>query len=131
LNAQDSIVGSETDTNALAWGDFNGDGAMDLFVGRAGANELYVSSEGGLSLLMGSGATDTGYATRAVATGDLNGDGHTDIVVGNTGGPVEVYIHSGQPFAAFSSRQTFPDDSQMMSTSLALASFPSHCFPSH
>jgi len=71
-----------TSTYGLAWGDVNGDGALDLAFGNCGINQVYLNANGMLS-------TTTSWLpgekedTRAVAWGDVDGDGDLDLAVGN------------------------------------------------
>jgi hypothetical protein len=72
-----------TNPDAVAMGDLNGDGRLDLAVANAGSNTV--------SVLLGNGAggfqAQTQYATGtnpdSVAIGDLNGDGRLDLAVAN------------------------------------------------
>jgi hypothetical protein len=107
---------------AMAWGDLNGDGGLDLVAGSYDA-ELLVGQ--GNSFLLGPGAgvylyerRGQGYAARqlahkaqalAIALFDVNGDGRRDILVGNDFAlPDAAWLAAGddwvaaEPFAATS-----------------------------
>jgi dienelactone hydrolase len=82
--------------SAVAVGDFNGDGKLDLAVTNNGDNTV--------SVLLGKGdgtfAPAANYATGSqpfsVATGDFDGDGNTDLAVANVGETtVSVFLGKG------------------------------------
>jgi hypothetical protein len=91
------------DSDALATGDFNGDGKADLAA-------TTLSSSGGVSVLLGDGAGGlapaqiftVGGNLRSIAAGDVNGDGKVDLLTGNLFGPnVGILIGNGSgSFAA-------------------------------
>ena len=75
---------------AVAVGDLNGDGRLDLIL----ANQYQCNNcnSGGVSVLLGNGDgsfqapvaySSGGVAATALAVGDVNGDGHIDVVVTN------------------------------------------------
>ena len=88
----------DPDASAVAVGDFNGDGKLDLAVANANcvlSNPLGAPtcSTGSVGVLLGNGDGTFQAAVRystvdndafTIATGDFNGDGKLDLVVGNT-----------------------------------------------
>jgi hypothetical protein len=77
-------------TRAVAWGDMNGDGALDLIVGNEGApNQIYFNKQGVLQKTKV--WTDMlPDRTTSIALGDVDRDGDLDLVVGN-GPAVRVF----------------------------------------
>ena len=81
---------------ALAVGDFNGDGRLDLLASTAGTDDI--------RLLLGNGAggfapaaTITGPGGTSLAVGDFNSDGNLDFAVADTTTDrVAVYLGDGQ-----------------------------------
>lgn len=91
LNAGSAAFGSVADwrlvledsPRALAWGDMDNDGFLDIAVGTDGANLVYRNTrDSAFSLYWTAGRADS---TRAIAWGDYNGDGFLDLAVGNFG----------------------------------------------
>ncbi|MEM7205338.1 MAG: VCBS repeat-containing protein, partial [Planctomycetota bacterium] len=88
---------ADTDlTTAIATGDVDGDGDLDVVVGNAAANRLYLNDGTGVF-------TDASAArlpadndeTLAVAFVDVDGDGDLDLVLGTSRGQDRLYINDG------------------------------------
>jgi len=90
-------------TQSVAWGDWDGDGNLDLAAGNGGAknpNRVYENTGGALSLAWTSADTDKTYS---VAWGDWDGDGDLDLAAGNRGTNGEanrVYENTGGELAS-------------------------------
>jgi hypothetical protein len=91
-------AGVEGDTVTAAWGDVNGDGRPDLFVGNDGAaNKLWLNLGNGTwkkQVGVGPGKAGTSASSYSAAWGDANGDGRLDLFVGTNGGsPNELWLN--------------------------------------
>lgn len=96
---------SENEPNALAWGDWDGDGDLDLAVAyESMPNRVYSNVGGQLGLAWSASITEL---TRALAWADWDSDGDLDLAVGNDGAPIRVYSnHNDQLTQAWSSSLT-------------------------
>ena len=95
---------TRADSRAVAWGDWDGDGDLDLAVANFGqSNEVYENVEGGLLLDpadgMG-GARWTATRSTSLAWGDYDGDGDLDLAIGNEGTPLQLYRNAAARCAA-------------------------------
>ncbi|HID49321.1 MAG TPA: hypothetical protein EYP40_06895, partial [Chromatiales bacterium] len=75
-----------TNTTALAVGDVDGDGSLDLVEANTAGAGMVVWLNDGHGYLANSGQTLGSNDSMAVALGDLDGDGDLDLVEGNTNG---------------------------------------------
>ncbi|MGD1994086.1 MAG: VCBS repeat-containing protein, partial [Anaerolineae bacterium] len=81
------------DTHAVAWGDWDSDGRLDLAVGNDGDPlRIYTYNGGTPSLAWSSTLTDP---VRSLAWGDWDADGDLDLAVGSDGAPNRVYENDG------------------------------------
>ena len=85
-----------------AWGDYDGDGDADLFVGFNGTpNRLYRNDAGQFVDVAATVGVADARATRAAAWGDYDADGDPDLLLGFTagaGGVLRLYRNDGGRF---------------------------------
>lgn len=92
-------ISSDThSTAAIALGDVDGDGDLDIVTGNvASPNRLYLNN-GTLDPFTGVVGTDISSDARytySIALGDVNGDGRLDVAVGNYGATNRLYLNNG------------------------------------
>lgn len=73
-------------STAVAWGDYNRDGWLDLAIGNLNQpNRIYQNISGALAITP-SWTASAAFSTTSLAWGDYNLDGYLDLMVGNDGG---------------------------------------------
>jgi hypothetical protein len=89
------VTAGDAQGRAAAWGDYNGDGNLDLYIVNAGPDRLYRNNGDGTFTddSMAAGISDEA-AGHAVAFGDLNGDQHVDLYIANEGQDA-LYLNNG------------------------------------
>src|SRR4029077_4752748 len=81
---------------AVAVGDFNGDGKLDLAVTNKGDKTVSILLGNGDGTFQSQTTVPTGLAPDAVVTGDFNGDGKPDLAVANfTDGTISILLGNG------------------------------------
>ena len=94
------------DSRAIALGDFDGDGRLDVVIGNEGPssdgarNIVYRNVDNGTGNRFATAAIEIGdaadlYQTLDIATGDIDNDGDLDIIAGNFGAPAVYYLNDG------------------------------------
>jgi hypothetical protein len=115
-------------THSGAWGDFDNDGWLDLFVGNesspapkpAHPNQLYVSRrDGTFAEVAATHDVDDTSFVKGVTLGDIDNDGQLDIYISNLNGDNVLYHNEGD-----GARPRFRDVSEAAGVQEPYVSFP-------
>jgi len=84
---------------ALAAGDWDSDGTMDLAVANFGSNSVSILKNDGTGVFVQSSAVANQIGATAIVTGDWDGDGDLDLAVANFGAnSISLLINDGSGF---------------------------------
>jgi len=89
---------SATDKVGPAWGDFDNDGDLDLFVPQSGVGKLFRNNNDGTFSDVTNSAGDLAKVKgrwTAAAWGDVDRDGWLDLYVGKADGDARLFINKG------------------------------------
>ena len=110
-------------SHTAAWGDYDNDGDLDLYVGNESTPALVAPSQlfrnngdGTFTDVAGDAAVRNYRYAKAAVWGDYNGDGLQDLYVSNFGGGNRLYRNTG--------RGSFIDEAQRLGVAGPTGSFP-------
>jgi hypothetical protein len=117
------ITADADPSTAIATGDFNGDGYVDVVVGNAGTpNRLYLHNRTAtpFAIVAGSDIGSESDDTTSIAVGDVDDDGFPDVVVGNDGQSNRLYLNNGtaDPFDGVSASDIGSDTDSTQAVAL-------------
>ena len=92
-----SRIAVRTEANAVAAGDLDGDGDVDLVLGNAGPETVLLNDGTGRFAESSGAIPSSGDVTQDVVLGDVDGDGDLDLVIANeSGGPNVLLLNDGR-----------------------------------
>jgi uncharacterized repeat protein (TIGR01451 family) len=95
-----------TSPAAIAVGDFNGDGKMDIAVANNGSGDVSILLGNGDATFQAATNFSAGSSPNSIAVGDFNGDGKLDLAVFQTGAGGSISILLGNGDGTFQSPKT-------------------------
>ena len=92
-----SFSGTGGGYNGTAFGDYDGDGDLDLYGGQGGSNKLYRNNDNGTftDVTSTAGVAGLSATTKGVAWGDYDNDGDLDLYVAQESAANQLYRNNG------------------------------------
>jgi hypothetical protein len=108
----------DTTPEAVAVGDFNGDGKLDVAAANSASNTVSILLGNGNGTFVAKGHYSADSAPQGIATGDFNGDGNLDVAVTNSSSnTVSVFLGNGD--GTFQSKVDFATGNKPWGISVA------------
>lgn len=114
-------TGARTAPSAVAVGDFDKNGTLDLAVANAASSTLGILLGNGAGELGAAALSGTASSPADIVTGDIDRDGRLDLVVASGTASNQVHVHQGLAGGAFMTG--IPFGVGVVPTRLALADF--------
>ncbi len=99
VGATDGPLGDSAEGAGAAWGDYDNDGDLDIYLANADGPDRLFSNEGPAGFVDAT-AAPLGHpgASAGVAWGDCDNDGDLDLYVADSAGPNRLYMNDGGTF---------------------------------
>ncbi|HBP18687.1 MAG TPA: hypothetical protein DEA08_12985, partial [Planctomycetes bacterium] len=100
IDGSASLPASSSDDFALAFGDFDGDNDLDVFIGGYEVPGRILRNEGGTFVLADAAFPSVSMKATDAHAVDIDGDGDLDLIVSSNFQPIRVFRNDGGTFSA-------------------------------